>query len=96
MESVEASRHRKREFVVIKHGSSFYYARASRQDPDMYVVMTKVSQGEGKEIVARANEQSDMNRAIDDLIETGMKFQQNWKKDDEDEEVSPNGSNSPI
>lgn len=96
MEPNEASRHRKREYVVVKHGQAYYYARASRQDPDMYVIMAKVSHGEGKEIVEKSNRASDMNHAIDQLIETGAKFQNNWKPKEEDDEVGIEASNRPL
>lgn len=96
MEPTEASKHRKREYVVIKHGQSYYYARASRQNPDMYVILAACSQVEAKEIVGKANHGSDMNDAIDKLIETGAKFQQNWAPNKEDEEVGPEGRNEPI
>lgn len=96
MEPTEASKHRKREYVVIKYGRSYYYARASRQNPDMYVIMIACTNAEAQEIVDKANAQSDMNNAIDALIETGAKFQKNWAPATEEEEVGPNGRNEPI
>ena len=56
---------RKREYVIVRHGTTFYYARASREDDDTYVIMTDVQQKEGKEIIAKANATSNYQEFLD-------------------------------
>lgn len=77
--------HRRREYIIIKHGTSFYYARAHNADPDTYVIMAKVGEKEGREIVNKANSQSQMNRDIDKIYEVADKFMDNWDGKDEKE-----------
>jgi len=46
---------RQREYILVKNKTTFYYARVSRNNPDMYVVMTDVSEKEGRDIIEKAN-----------------------------------------
>lgn len=64
---------RKREYIVVKHGQQYYYARASKQDPDQYDIMASCTQKEAKQIVERANETSTFNhpRNSDDASGVG-------------------------
>jgi len=41
---------RQREYILVKNKTTFYYARVSRNNPDMYVVMK-----EGRDIIEKAN-----------------------------------------
>lgn len=69
MVAIEGLQHRKREFIIVKHGQDFYYARADRKDPDTYKIMVKVGEGEGREIVKKANASSDFNKEVDKFYE---------------------------
>ncbi len=63
--TIDPKEHRKREYVLFKRAGMYYYARASRTDPDVYDVMAQVGEREGKMIIERANATSDFNRVID-------------------------------
>lgn len=65
MEQLEVSKHRKREYIVVKHGQQYYYARADRQKPDRYNIMVPCTEREATAIVEKANASSEFNAAID-------------------------------
>lgn len=70
MVAVKGVRRGQREYALIKHGQSYYYARAYADDPDKYVIMTNVSEKEGREIVNRSNEASTWGKDSPDEAET--------------------------
>lgn len=69
MVTTEESRHRKREYVIVKKGTHRYYAKLSVTDPDTYIVMAEVGIAEGADIVNKANQQSSFNREVDAIHE---------------------------
>ena len=73
MVAAKGVRRRQREYALIKHGQSYYYARAYEKDPDMYVIMTNVSENEGREIIKRSNETSTWGKDDPDEAETPTK-----------------------
>lgn len=58
MVATESSAGRKREYVIVRYGTQFYYARANREDDDRYDIMTPVDYNEGKMIIDKANQTS--------------------------------------
>lgn len=58
----------KREYILVRKGTEYYYARKHSSDPDMYVVQSSVSQVEGKDIVNRANAGSDYNKQQEEQL----------------------------
>lgn len=44
-----------REYILVKHGQEYWYARKATSDVDTYIIMTRVGQQEGKDIVTAAN-----------------------------------------
>lgn len=93
MEPTETSRHRKREYVIIRHAQKYYYARANRNKPDQYDIMAAVEEKEGRGIIERANETSDFNRAIDKVYDVADKFMDNWDKDNDEQSGKENDEN---
>lgn len=59
MVTTESNQDRKREYILVRNGQQFYYARASRTDPDMYTVMANVGEQEGRMIIEKANASSE-------------------------------------
>lgn len=66
MVTTKSDQYRKREYIVIKHGQSYYYARLHKDDADTYVIMANCSQKEAKEIAHKANMQSNFNKEVDE------------------------------
>ena len=58
MVTIKGVPRRQREYILIKHGQSYYYARTNVDDPDKYLIMANVGEKEGREIIKQANSQS--------------------------------------
>jgi hypothetical protein len=70
---------KKQEFILIKRGTQYSYARYD-QEADLYKFMSDVQEKEGREIIQRANEQSDFNKYINSVFEYKEPNQKGKKK----------------
>lgn len=65
MESAKERGYRKREYILVKHGLKYYYARADRERPELYHIMVNVGEREGMHIIEKANATSEYNEQMD-------------------------------
>ena len=59
--------HIKKEYVLVKKGSEYFYARLNLADTDLYLVLTSVTENEGRDIIRRANGQSEFTQESERL-----------------------------
>ncbi len=66
MVATEKDRHRKREYILVKHGQTHMYARLMTDN--RYQVMAVVGEKEGRDIVDKANAVSEFNKEVDEKV----------------------------